>query len=148
MNSLLAVVLLGLALLLAPSAAYASCGGGPSAEHVYSECVPSGSGGKRTTTPPTTKTAGSGPSSTVSPRIATALKNAGKDSRVLSSFVAGGRRVLPPSRSGAEGAGPSIVSSAFDLGSGPLALLVGLAGSAVLFLGMSALRGRRGTRRG
>lgn len=75
-----------------------------------------------------------------------ALGKAGKDSRVLSAFVNGGKRMLPSPGPGSESSSPSILGSAFDLGSGPLALLAVLALTAAL-LGLSVVRGRQRTRR-
>lgn len=145
MNLLLAIAIAALAVFLAPSAAYASCGGGPSAQHVYSECVPGGSGGKGTTAPSTR--GGQHDSAPVSNRVANEISKAGKDRRVLSAWVHGGERILPTPSSGSDNAGPSILGSAFDLGSGPLALFVVLAGAAALILAASGLRARRGLRR-
>ena len=124
-------------MFVAPSAALADCGGGPSAKNVYSECLPGGSGGKPTNTPPTSTQQGT--SAPVSSRTANALRKAGDDSRTLAGFLHGSRRVLPSSHA-ESGAGPSTLGSAFDLGSGPLALLAALAGTALLLLGGSGLR--------
>ena len=48
LNRFLAAGLVAGACLVAPSAALAGCGGGPSAQNVYKECVPTGGGGKPT----------------------------------------------------------------------------------------------------
>jgi hypothetical protein len=138
LNRLGVVALVAGAMFVAPSAALADCGGGPSAKNVYSECLPGGSGGKPTNTPPTSNQ--QGPSTPVSSRTAHALKKSGKDSRTLFNFVRGsGHRFLdsPSTESATE---PSALGSAFDLGSGPLALLAALAGTALLLLGGSGLR--------
>jgi hypothetical protein len=138
LNRLLVAALLAGAIFAAPSVALADCGGGPSAQHVYSECVPGGSGGKATKPTIDSKQGGSIiPSST-----ATAIGKAGKDRRTLSAFVRGaGRRTLPaPTPSSGSEPEPSALGSAFDLGSGPIALLAALAGTALLLLGGSGLR--------
>ncbi len=72
---------------------------------------------------------------TISPQTAKALKKAGKDGKSLKRLVKayGLRRVLESSH--ATGAAePTAIGSAFDLGSGPTALLIVLAGTAVLLL--------------
>jgi hypothetical protein len=122
-------------MLATPSVAFADCGGGPSAQHVYSECVQGASGGKKTKTPTTHE---QGPP--ISGQTANKLKGTGKDYRQLSAFARGrGQRGLesPPAGSAST---PSALGSAFDLGSGPLALLAVLAGTALLLLGGSGLR--------
>jgi uncharacterized iron-regulated membrane protein len=71
------------------------------------------------------------------------LKYAGKDSRALANVAKTGptNRLLDNSTpSASEGTAPSAVGSAFDLGSGPTALLLVLAGTAVVLLGGSGLR--------
>jgi len=129
--------------LVAPSAAFA-CNGGPSAVNVYKECLPSGGGSK--------PTSGSSTGSTlpVSKRTARALAHAGKDKRLLSNLVRnpdlGASRELQ-SHSAASAEAPSALGSAFDLGSGPTALLAVLAGTAVLLLGAGGWRGWRRWRR-
>lgn len=129
-----------LAALAAPTVASASCNGRPSAANVYSECL-AGSGkhtGKHTTTGP-------GRSATVvhvSPQTAKALARAGKQRRVLSALVHGYgvSRLAEPTASGGEASSPTALGSAFDLGSGPTALLVVLAGTAILLLVGSGVR--------
>jgi hypothetical protein len=139
LNRALVAALVAGAAFVAPSTAFADCGGGPSAQHVYSECVPGGSGGKATKAPPTSSTQGG--SAPVSHRTAKALKKAGKDSRTLQAFVRStGKRLLPNPGSESGSTGPSALGSAFDLGSGPLTLLAILAGTALLLLGGSGLR--------
>ena len=72
-------------------------------------------------------------------KTAKAIKQAGKNSRALPpGSDAALRRALESSSQ--ESATPSAVGSAFDLGSGPTALLLALAGTAVLLLGGSGLR--------
>jgi hypothetical protein len=122
------------AVLAAPSAALA-CNSGTSAVNVYRECQQNGGGGTPT---------GGGPSSTrlpVSGPIAKALSHAGKDRSALSRLVSsyGLRRHLQGSQSG-PGTAPSSVGSAFDLGDGPTALLIALAGTAFLLLSGSGVR--------
>lgn len=141
LNRLLVAALAAGAMFAAPSAALADCGGGPSAQHVYSECVTGASGGKHIKAPPTSGgQVGSNSTSPISSRTATALKNAGKDSRTLQAWVHGaGKRTLQSPHSG-DGSEPSALGSAFDLGSGPLALLALLGGTALLLLGGGGLR--------
>ena len=136
---MVAALVAGIA-LAAPSAALADCGGGPSAQHVYSECVPGGSGGKPTKpTKPTT--GGTGP--TISHQAANALKKAGKDRRLLATWArSSGRKFLdePAAGNGNEPNEPSALGSAFDLGSGPIALLAVLAGAALALLTATGVR--------
>jgi hypothetical protein len=143
LNRLLVAALVAGAFFVAPSAALA-CGGGPSAQNVYRECLPSagGHGG-------TGGTGGhsAGPGTTpISPRTAKAIKQAGKNSRALAAFL---RRTAPTAleSSSQESAPPSAVGSAFDLGSAPTALLLALAGTAVLLLAASGVRGWRRSHR-
>lgn len=138
LNRPLVAALLGVTVvaLAGPSVASADCGGGPSAQHVYSECVPGGSGGKKEKTPPTVKQGGT----RVSARTANELKHSGKDHRLLFHFARrAGQRDLP-SPTSESASTPSALGAAFDLGSGPLALLAVLAGTALLLLSGSGLR--------
>lgn len=122
---------------MAPSAALACSGGGPSAVNVYSECLPSGGGGK-----PGSGGNGAGSSTAISSQAAKALEHAGKDRRVLTALIhgSGPSRLLQPTGSTGGASSPSALGSAFDLGSGPTALLIALAGTGVLLLGGSGLR--------
>jgi hypothetical protein len=72
-----------------------------------------------------------------------ALKKAGSDGKSLKHLVNsfGAARLLQSSS--APVSEPTAVSSAFDLGSGPTALLIILAGTAVLLLAASGFRGVR-----
>jgi hypothetical protein len=143
LNRLLVAALVGGLFFVAPSAALA-CGGGPSAKNVYSECLPSagshggtrGTGGK----------SGGAASTPLTGKTAEAVKHAGKNSRALAAWV---RRSAPTAleSSSQESTTPSAVGSAFDLGSGPTALLLALAGTAVLLLGASGVRGWRRSHR-
>lgn len=160
MNRLLAVAIATgtlLVALVAPSAALAACGGGPSAQNVYKECVSGSnnhSGGSNTHTGGG-KSGGSNSSnpthtgSSISPQTAKALKQAGKQRRVLSGLVKnyGVQRLADPATSGSETSSPTAIGSAFDLGSGPTALLLVLAGTAVVLLGGSGMRVWRGRHR-
>jgi hypothetical protein len=119
-----------------------------SAVDVYSECPPSGSGGKPTTGggAPT----GTGPSVThyVTPSTAKKLKKAGSDGKTLSNMVRGygaGARLLQLHASSA--GQPTTVGSAFDLGSGPTLLIIVLAGTAVLLLAATGFRSVQQRRR-
>lgn len=131
------------AALVGPSTALACNGGGPSAVNVYIECTPAATGSKPTTSSPTT---GSETPTHVSDRTAKALKGAGSDRRFLFHLVrsSGGSRLVQPRSAGAE---PSALGSAFDLGSGPVALLAALAGTALLLLAGNGLRFWRSRRR-
>lgn len=155
LNRLLASALVAGAVLVLPSTALADCGGGPSAEHVYTECLSSGGGGKHTTGPgnPTSGTqasgthtsGGSGSTSVpLSKQTTKKLQKAGTDGQSLKDLVDGygGARLLQSSSSGAA-TEPTAVGSAFDLGSGPTVLLIGLAGSAILLLGATGFRSVR-----
>jgi hypothetical protein len=139
LNRLLVAALVAAAALVAPTAALA-CNGGPSAVNVYKECLAAGGGDKPTNvSPPSSQqTTGSTP---VSGEAAKAIKHAGKDARTLYALVkgAGAAKTLPPSDSELA-TSPSAVGSAFDLGSGPTALLAALAGTALLLLGANGLR--------
>jgi hypothetical protein len=120
-------------LLSAPTAAFACGGSNPSAVNVYVECLPSGGGSKPTnhsSTPSTTPV--------TAPSSKTARALAGHDKALLSKLVAS----PAPSNLKSTGAAtePSAIGSAFDLGSGPTALLLILAGTAVVLLGGSGLR--------
>jgi hypothetical protein len=150
LNRLLVAALVAGAFFVAPSAALA-CGGGPSAKNVYSECLPSAGshGGTGTGSHGGTGTGGQsgGPGSTpISSKTARAIKQAGKNSRALAAFL---RRSAPTAleSSSQESPTPSAVGSAFDLGSGPTALLLALAGTAVLLLAASGVRGWRRSHR-
>lgn len=143
LNRLLVAALVAGVFFVAPSAALA-CGGGPSAQNVYRECVPSaggngGSGGSGG------KTGGSA-STPLTGKTAEAIKEAGKNSRKLALWV---RRSAPTAleSSSQESSTPSAVGSAFDLGSGPTALLLALAATAVLLLAASGVRGWRRSHR-
>jgi hypothetical protein len=146
LNRLLAVaVVAGAAVtvvLAGPSSALA-CRGGTSAVSVYTECEPTGGGGT-----PTGGSSGSGNGANASSKpsysgkTAKALSHAGKDQKALTDLVDSYalRRHLQASHSGAGSVTPSAVGSAFDLGSGPTALLIVLAGTAAVLLGGSGLR--------
>jgi hypothetical protein len=130
----------------APSAALASCNGRPSAANVYSECLAGGAKHHHH------KTTGQGSNPTVvhiSPQTAKALAHAGKQRRVLASLVHGygASRLAEPTSSGGAASSPTALGSAFDLGSGPTALLVVLAGTAVLLLAATGVRGWRRSHR-
>lgn len=135
--------------LTAPSVAFA-CNDGVSAENVYKECLPNGGGGKPTSGSHTTHT-GSGPSAPSSTPISQgtkkAIKRSGSDRRVISALVRNfGPRSLPTSDK-VPATAPSAIGSAFDLGSGPTALLVALAATAFLLLAAAGTQGLRRRRR-
>jgi hypothetical protein len=138
-----------LLVLVVPSTALADCKGRPSAENVYSECLPSGGGGNaKGGTPSGGGQAGSTPAAHISPRTAKALKQAGKDRRFLAGLIRNtGPRPLAGGGSAGATRAPSALGSAFDLGSGPTALLIALAGTAVFLLAAGGIRGWRRSRR-
>jgi hypothetical protein len=143
LTRLVVAALLAGAFLVAPSAAFA-CGGGPSAQNVYSPCVPTGGGGKPASGTPAGKASGKGSSVSVpiSAPAARAIKRAGKDRHLLRAIVRGygnQRRLAPDAMTGAA-ASPTALGSAFDLGSGPTALIIVLGGMAVLLLTGSGMR--------
>jgi hypothetical protein len=152
LNPLLVSAVVAGAVLVLPSAALADCGTNASAVNVYTECLSSGGGGKHTsgshTTSGTHTSGGSTGSTAISKQAANALKKAGTDGRSLANLVnaSGGARLLQSSSSGSQ-AEPTAVGSAFDLGSGPTALLIVLAGTAVLLLAVSGMRVRRNRHR-
>jgi hypothetical protein len=125
-------------MLWAPTAAFACGGSSPSAVNVYVECVPSGGGAKPThhsTSPKPTQTP------VVPSKAARVLAHAGHDKALLTNLVSGQGLGAPTElQSTDESSSPSALGSAFDLGSGPTALLLVLAGSAVVLLGGSGLR--------
>jgi hypothetical protein len=138
LNRLLAAAAVAVAVLVVPSTALASgCNGGPSARQVYRECLPNGGGGK----PTSGGTPTNGGQTSVSPQMTKALEKAGKDRKSLQQLVKayGLRRHLQSSHATAA-TEPTAIGSAFDLGSGPTALLIILAGTAVLLLGGSGMR--------
>ena len=153
LNRLFVAALVAGAVLAAPSAALSSSGG-PSAVNVYKECFQTGGGGKATGGGNSSggPSAGStAPSASVSSQTQKAISKApAQDRRVLSALV----RHTSPSRLEMDRTGPtsaatapSAIGSAFDLGSGPTALLAALAATAFLLLGATAFRGARQRRR-
>jgi hypothetical protein len=154
---LAAAIVVGAALtatLVGPSVALADCNGGTSAVNVYKECLPSGGAGKSKAGGHTSRSHQSAngmhskPSHLSGPATK-ALSHAGKDKSALTNLIRsyGQRRRLQASQPGSQQA-PSAVGSAFDLGSGPTALLIVLASAAFLLLGASGLRGWRRWHRG
>lgn len=146
LNRLLAAGLVAAAVFVAPSAALA-CNGGVSAVNVYKECLQTGGGGKSSG-----KKSGGGPTtggqtgstSPISSQTKQKLRSAGSDGKSLSHLVRrfGDARVLEAHSSG-PAAAPTAIGSAFDLGSGPTALLVALLGAAVALLAATGVRGFR-----
>jgi hypothetical protein len=136
---LVAAAVVAGAVLVAPAAALACSSGGPSAENVYKECaLPNGGGGGNPTGPAVTQ---GGHSNPVSNRTLQALDQTGKDKAVLSAMLKGyGLNRHLQAAHAADAGEPSALGSAFDLGSGPTALLIALAGTAALLLGGSGWR--------
>jgi len=168
-RTLVAALVAGVVLVL-PPAAFADCNGGVSAVNVYKECVQTGGGGKPTgggkhkpsgggggggSSSSTTGGATGGSTAVTSIPIAKhtrkALAKAGSDRKALKTLVRGlgtARLLQSSNAAGGNAAGePTAVGSAFDLGSGPTALLIVLAGTAVLLLAASGFRGVRQRRR-
>ena len=117
---------------------------------VYKECSQNGGGGKTSTKTTSTTATHSGTTVTVhhvSSNTTNALNKAGKDKAALAALLqTSGARRLFASKAGSTST-PSTVGSAFDLTSGPTALLIVLAGTALLLVagsGMRVWRGRRG----
>lgn len=141
------------AVLVGPAAA-SGCGSGTSAVSVYKECGQNGGGGKGSTPTKTstTSTAGTHSGTTVtvhhvSSQTANALNKAGKDKAALAALLkTNGARRLFASKAGSTSS-PNAVGSAFDLTSGPTALLVVLAGTALLLVAGSGMRVWHGRRR-
>jgi hypothetical protein len=160
LNRLLIVALVAGAFFVAPSAALADgCGGNASAVNVYKECLPSGGGGNGGGGGNSTHTGGQSGGQTggqsggstapvISHHTAKVLKHAGKDGRTLFALARrpSDRLASSPQESGTTTT-PSAVGSAFDLGSGPTALLLALAAAAVLLLAASGVRGWRRSHR-
>lgn len=148
LNRLLASAVVAGAVLVLPPAAIADCGGKSSAVNVYTECLPSGGGGKPTGHGGRTNANGGGSGNSTYVRIpkqtAKALKKAGKDGQSLTHLVKGygGPRLLQSTGS-TPATAPTAVGSAFDLGSGPTALLIVLAGTAVILLAATGFRSAR-----
>lgn len=156
---LAAAFIVGVALAAAPSAALA-CSGGVSAVNVYKECLTnggSGGGGKHSgggSSGPQASNSGSNNSGSnsssstpppVSRKATKALAHSGKDKTTLTRLytLGGGTRLLQASHAQSPTSEPTAIGSAFDLGSGPTALLIALAGTAVLLLAMTGVRGAR-----
>ena len=146
----------GAVLIAAPAAL--ACSGGPSAYNVYRECISNGGSGKHTggssgKTPTGSSQSSSSTAPAVSPTLSKqtqkALNHAGKDKGTLKGLVNGygKERFLSASHAATPTSEPTAIGSAFDLGSGPTALLIALAGTAVLLLAMTGVRGARQRRR-
>jgi hypothetical protein len=155
---LLATIVAGgvLTVVLAGPAAAASCGGGTSAVAVYKECQQNGGGGKSaghsstgsagTHTGTSTNPGSSSTPDRFSAATRKALNEAGKDKAALAALVKtnGLRRHIA---SQGPATSPTAVGSAFDLSSGPTALLIVLAGTALLLVAGSGMRVWRTRRR-
>jgi hypothetical protein len=146
LNRLLPAAFVAGAFLALPAVALA-CPSGTSAVSVYSECVPTGGGGKSTHTSGKTTAVQPSVSVGVTKRTKKALRKAGTDRVPLKNLVRdfGTARLLQSSS--VPTSEPTAIGSAFDLGSGPTALLVVLVGSAVLLLAATSARTMRHRRR-
>jgi hypothetical protein len=158
LNRLLSVTVVAGALLtafLVGPAAAAGCGTGTSAVSVYKECQQTGGGGKPSSKSSKGSHQGSGSVSAktktqhLSSNTQKALDKSGKDKKALAKLVKsyGLGRQLQTVGGGSTTTTPSAVGSAFDLSSGPTALLIVLAGTAILLLGGSGMRVWRTRRR-
>lgn len=167
LNRLLAAaVVAGVALIGAPAAL--ACSGGPSAYNVYHECLSNGGsggggskhkggggpGGSGNSNPTAGAGGGHTGSSTPAPSSVPkpaqkAISHAGKDQGTLQKLYAeGGQgRFLAAHNAATAASEPTAIGSAFDLGSGPTALLIALAGTAVLLLAFTGAREVRQRRR-
>jgi hypothetical protein len=124
-------------MLSAPTAAFACGGSNPSAVNVYVECLQNGGGSKPThhSRPSTT------PVTAVPSKTARLLAHAGPEKALLTNLVSGQGLEGPSDlESTGPATSPSAIGSAFDIGSGPTALLLILAGTAIVLLGGSGLR--------
>ena len=84
------------------------------------------------------------PPATIPKQTKKKLEKAGQDGKPLLALVNGyGTVRLLQAHSAGAAKEPTAVASAFDLGSGPTALLIVLAGTAILLLGVSGFRGVR-----
>lgn len=131
-----------LVLVAAPTAAFAGGGGkcNASACKVYTEGPPTAGGGGPA---PTSTSGGAEPTVPIAKQSSRALAKAGSDKQALSNIISnpayGATRGL--TKSGADAVpAPSALGAAFDLGSGPTALLVILLATAV---GLAAQGGIR-----
>jgi hypothetical protein len=146
----------GAALIAAPAAL--ACSGGPSAYNVYKECLSNGGsgggnhgggGGNSGGSGPTGGSqGGNGTATTSTPptskNVTKALAGAGKDQATLKRlYEAEGKTRFLYASHAHPSSEPTAIGSAFDLGSGPTALLIALAGTAVLLLAMTGVRGAR-----
>jgi hypothetical protein len=146
LNRLLVAALAAGVVLVAPPAAFA-CNSGVSAVNVYKECVQTGGGGKATGGGTGAHSGNSTPAY-ISPRTARALKKAGQDGKSIAALIKGyGAVRLLQSHSSGTASNPTAIGSAFDLGSGPTALLIALAAGAALLLGGTGMRVRRNRQR-
>lgn len=127
-------------MLSAPTAAFACGGSSPSAVNVYVECLQGGGGSKPTNQsgPANTTPANTTPVTAVPSKTARVLAHAGPDKALLSKLI--GSPAPSNLQSTGSATAPSAIGSTFDLGSGPTALLIVLAGTAFLLLGGSGLR--------
>jgi hypothetical protein len=125
-----------------PAALAHGCGGKPSAEQVYSECLQTGGGGKTSGSNAANSSSGTSSQAVPIPKQTKAkLKKAGQDGTSLKNLVKGyGTARFLQGHTPAAATQPTAVGSAFDLGSGPTALLIILVGTAVVLLGAAGTR--------
>jgi hypothetical protein len=143
----MAALVAGVAVAVTPSGALA-CNSGTSAVNVYRECLPTGGGGKPTGGGSSQSGGSTTTSVPVSSQAAKVLSHTpAKDRRFLANVVRTSPAKLQVTPDQAAPAAPSAIGSAFDLGSGPTALLVALLSAAVLLLAGTGVRGFRQRRR-
>ena len=131
------------AVLVVPAGAFACGGGGTSATAIYTECGPNATGGTSLGAP------GQKPVP-VSKHVQKSITHVAKKNKVAATGLEhlmrspsfGGRRSLTAVPASAVAA-PSTLNAVFDVGAGPIALIVVLAGSAVLLLAATGWRGWR-----
>jgi hypothetical protein len=152
-----AVAVVGV-LALSPAAALAdSCPAGTSSVSIYSECIPTASGGthhsggghkpKTNSTPATPAPTVTVPQTIYVPqKVQKSIAHARHHKKMLKRLVtdpslgATQAVVVPASYRAAT---PSALGAVFDLGSGPAALFAMLALAAIVLLGAGVVRGRR-----
>jgi hypothetical protein len=149
LTRLFAAAVVASAVLIAPTAAFA-CNGGTSAVNVYKECLPSGGGGKpaKGSASQGSHRTGSSSKPRISKSAAKVLHTARRsDRRALQGLIEGAGPPLPKTTQTGSANAPTALGSAFDLGSGPTALLIVLGGTALLLLGGGGMRAWRGRNR-
>lgn len=143
-----ALAMAGVVILVAPAAALACGGGGTSAQQIYTECVPSASGGHSVGSHGSGGSPSSKPSQASSP-VAKALLHSNvpqSEKNALQNLATNpglsSARTLAAVPIGSIAA-PSTLGAALDSGAGPIALIAVLAATAALLLAATGWRGWR-----